>query len=51
MSYNRSIEPNILSIEAIIQKSDHKSKLLNNIPLDLKKLFIQQITKGDDTKK
>ncbi len=51
MSYNRSIEPQILSIEAIIQKSEHKSKLLNNIPIDLKKLFIDQISKGSNEHK
>lgn len=44
MSYAKTIEPQILTIEAIIQKSEYKSKLLNNIPVDLKKLFMDQLT-------
>lgn len=42
MSYARNPDPQILSIEAIIQKSEFKSKILNNIPTDLKKLFMEQ---------
>jgi len=40
MSNARGSEPQLLSIEAIIQKSEQKSKMLNNIPIDFKKLFI-----------
>lgn len=41
MSYGRTIEPQLLSIEAIIQKSEFKSKILSRIPTDIKKLFIE----------
>lgn len=41
MSYTRNIEPQILSIEAIIRKSELKNKVLNSIPVDLKKLFME----------
>lgn len=40
MSQTRNIEPHLLTIEAIIQKSEFKSKILSNIPTDLKKLFL-----------
>lgn len=50
MSYARNPDPQILSIEAIIQKSEFKSKILNNIPTDLKKLFMEQASTTSTSK-
>lgn len=41
MSYARNIEPKLLSIEAIIKKGELKNKVLNSIPIDFKKLFLE----------
>mgnify|MGYP006995452464 CR=1 FL=1 len=50
MSYARNIEPKLLSIEAIIKKGELKNKVLNSIPIDFKKLFLEEIAKGSKGK-